>query len=112
MGASDKGEIRVAAVKSRYQHHLLPRTRSSKTRENIGTAFNDTFLCKDSKRQHSGKICISLRRAKKSTASVPGVTVHGAERPARVPSSGAGGGGAQTRASSMLELSTFKVRVQ
>lgn len=65
MEVSDKRETLVIVPKS-WLDHLHPDTRISKTKENIGTAFNDTFLCKDSKRQHSGKICISFRRAKET----------------------------------------------
>lgn len=66
MEVSDKEETIVIVEKSWLEDHLHPDTRISKTKENIGTAFNDTFLVKDSKRQHSGKICISLRCAKKT----------------------------------------------
>lgn len=66
MEVSDKGEILVIVAKSWLEDHLHPHTRISKTKENIGTAFNDTFVSKDSKRQHSEKICISLGFAKKT----------------------------------------------
>lgn len=71
MEVSDKGEILVAVVTSWEPHHLLPDTRISKAKENIGTRFNDTSLKEDSKGQHSGKICIPRRCARRALCTLP-----------------------------------------